>query len=186
MKNWSCLVFGIFAFSGGCDDAVGEDTDVVADTDEGSDTDGTDDTADGGTNSCVYPLVKLRTGKSDTCMGGNEHHWPIGMDAADCHGWAATDTDGNPHENSANDIRCNADGSFQFTQFAGSLSCEGSGVTKVYTLNECTQDIPPMLYTEAFDLTCCSAPESAECESGLPSVSVGDGTITLNGELCEP
>ena len=180
MKGWCCLLCGNVVLSPGCGAEDGDDTDSMEDSDDSSDTDDVD------AGSCVYPLVKLRTGQSETCAGGNEHHWPIGMDATDCHGWAATDTDGNPHENSANDIRCNADDTFQFTQFAGNLDCDGSGVTKVYALNECEQDIPPMLYTEAFDLSCCSAPDSAECESGVPSVSVGDGTITLNGEACDP
>lgn len=133
---------------------------------------------------CAYPLVKLRTGQSETCEGGNEHHWPVGMATDDCHGWAATDPRGSLHENSASGIRCNSDGSFEFTQFAGNLLCEGTGVSKVFHPGECVQDTPPVLHTVAFDLTCCSEPESPECLAGVPSVSIEGATVTLNGEDC--
>jgi hypothetical protein len=84
-----------------------------------------------------------------------------------CHGWRAVDTTGREHDNSANDIKCNPDGSFSFVQFAGGLDCSGSGVLKTYEVNSCKQDIPPSLYTIAFDLTCCSAPDSPACEKGV-------------------
>lgn len=143
------------------------------------------DTSLGTLSVCQYPLVRLQTSQDNTCSGGNEHHWPVGMATNDCHGWRGTDPSGGVHDNSANDIRCNTDSSFQFTQFAGNLACNGTGVTKVYTLNECEQDIPPVLYTMAIDLTCCSDPDSAGCVTGTPSVSVAKGEVTLNGELCE-
>lgn len=133
--------------------------------------------------SCTYPLVVLQTGSDTSCSGGQLHYWPIGMAPQDCHGWQATDKQGKLHNNSANNISCNADGSFSFTQFAGNLSCEGNGVTKTYILNACTQDIPPRLYTIATNLSCCSDPNSAECKTGMPSTGQG-ATIFLNQQEC--
>lgn len=137
---------------------------------------------------CVFPLVRLQTGQDAECNGGNIHTWPVGMESDDCHGWVSNDNTGKLHENSANNITCNPDGTFSFTQYAGSLTCEGGsgGVTKTYTLNSCEQDIPPKLYTKAIDLTCCTQPDSPECQSGVPSVSVQESSsaIYLNGHEC--
>jgi hypothetical protein len=140
--------------------------------------------SDSPSNPCEAPLVRLQTGQGSDCAGGNEHFWPLGLDASDCHGWSASDNSGKTHENSASAIGCNADGTFSFTQHAGNLDCSGTGVTKTYSPNVCQQDIPPKLYTMAGDLICCSAPESAECLTGVPSVSVPGGVVYLNGELC--
>lgn len=133
---------------------------------------------------CSAPLVILRTGTDSGCGGVNEHRWPIGLAAADCHGWRATDTKGDLHDNSANQVKCNSDGTFTFTQFPGNLNCTGTGTVKTYTLNKCEQDTPPMLYTVAVDLTCCSNPTSAACKTGTPSVAASGSTITLNGKSC--
>jgi hypothetical protein len=143
------------------------------------------DSAEGASTGCAYPLVRLQTSQDSSCSGGNEHLWPVGMDETDCHGWRGVDSSGGTHDNSANDIRCNGDGTFQFTQFAGNLTCDGSGVTKVYALDECEQDTPPSLYTVALDLTCCSDPDSDECITGIPSVGVPGGEVMRNGESCE-
>ena len=137
-----------------------------------------------GTARCGAPLVRLRTGPDPACGGGNEHRWPVGMPASACHGWRAVDTSGREHDDSANNIRCNPDGSFSFTQFAGNLNCAGSGVTKTYRLNSCQQDTPPTLYTMAIDLTCCTSPSDPACAPGNPSVTVPGGTVFLNGSAC--
>ncbi|MFP6662772.1 MAG: hypothetical protein VCC00_01055 [Deltaproteobacteria bacterium] len=108
------------------------------------------------------------------------------MASGDCHGWTATDPRGDVHENSASAIQCNSDGSFSFTQYAGNLTCDGTGVDKTFVLDECDQDIPPTLYTSATDLTCCTAPESPECLTDVPLVESAGSEIFLNGELCEP
>jgi hypothetical protein len=142
--------------------------------------------ASGGSKACAYPLVRLQTGPDPACGGTSAHLWPVGMPASACHGWRAIDTTGKQHDNSANDIKCNADGSFSFTQFAGNLACSGKGVTKTYAPDKCEQDIPPTLYTQAVDLTCCSAPGSAACLTGTPSVSVAGATIFLDGAACAP
>ena len=135
---------------------------------------------------CLAPVVTLRTGPDDTCPdGGNEHRWPVHLDAADCHGWTGTDNQGSIHENSANEITCHPDGSFSFKQYAGNVDCEGTGVLKTYTLNTCEQDIPPSLYTMAIDLSCCEDPDSAACDWDIPSVSIPGGSVLLNGEACE-
>jgi hypothetical protein len=145
----------------------------------------TDDDTDA--NPCHAPLVRLQTGPDPTCAGeGNEHEWPVGMDSEDCHGWSATDPQGEEHLNSANDIRCEADGSFSFTQFAGTLDCSGTGVTKKYRLNICEQDTPPVLYTQAVDLTCCESPSSPECVTGAPTITVPGGMTYLNSASCKP
>ncbi|MBT6436038.1 MAG: hypothetical protein HOK97_01960 [Deltaproteobacteria bacterium] len=166
-----------------------ESTDSSNDTSSDDSTDGTseetiDDTS--ADNPCAFPLVRLQTGQSETCDGGNEHHWPIGMDESDCHGWQGMDNSGGIHNNSANTIRCNDDGTFEFTQFGGNLNCEGNGTRKVYSLNTCEQDIPPMLYTVAIDLTCCSNPDSPDCRVGIPSAGPVGAEISLNGVVCEP
>lgn len=135
---------------------------------------------------CTFPLVTLRTGSDTACSGGNTHAWPIGMAATACHGWRAVDTTGREHDNSANDIKCNPDGSFSFVQFAGNLECTGTGVLKTYMVNACQRDVPPTLYTVAIDLTCCSDPAAAGCRSGVPSVSVAGGSIFLNSLRCVP
>ncbi len=146
-------------------------------------------TADGGQvapGACAAPVVWLRTGRDSNCSGQSTHAWPVGMRATDCHGWQATDTSGRPHDNSANDIRCNADGSFSFVQFAGNLNCSGTGTRKDYVLNVCEQDIPPSLYTVASDLTCCSRPTDPACKTQVPTVSAAGGKIFLNGTACTP
>ncbi len=139
---------------------------------------------DAGTTDCTAPLVTLKTGPDATCAGGNEHRWPIGLAPGACHGWTATDTSGRVHENSASAITCNTDGSFEFTQYAGNLGCSGSGVTKRYVADACTQDTPPSLYTVAVDLTCCTDPTSAACITGVPSTSVAGATVYLDGQAC--
>lgn len=139
-----------------------------------------------GAAACAYPLVRLQTGSDSSCAGGNVHAWPVGMAATACHGWRATDARGELHDNSANAIRCNADGSFQFTQFAGNLTCEGTGTVKVYASGECEQDTPPSLYTVPLDLACCTEPESEACIVGRPSVGIAGAEITLGGEACAP
>jgi hypothetical protein len=146
-------------------------------------TDGGTD-ATGSNTACTAPLVQLRTGQNTACSGGNRHAFPVGMGPGYCHGWRAIDTTGREHDNSANDIKCNPDGSFSFVQFAGSLDCTGNGVLKSYVSNSCTRDIPPSLYTVAFDLSCCSAPDSPACQRGVPSVTVPGAGIFVNGTRC--
>jgi hypothetical protein len=104
--------------------------------------------------------------------------------SSDCHAWAAADTSGDAHNNSAADIQCNPDGSFSFTQYAGNLDCSGTGVTKTFFPDVCEQDIPPTLYTMAIDLSCCDDPQGADCLVDIPSVTVPGGQVYLNGDLC--
>jgi hypothetical protein len=42
------------------------------------------------------------------------------------------------------------------------------------------------IYTKAIDLTCCTHPESPECQSGSPTVSAGtpSSMIYINGQEC--
>ncbi len=150
------------------------------------------DSSDAGTSTgpsrtdCAFPLVKLVTGPDSSCGGDQAHWWPVGMAADACHGWAAVDTSGREHFNSAKNIRCNEDGSFSFDQYPGTLNCEGTGRTKVYKLNQCEQDTPPSLYTMAVDLTCCLNPTATECKTGVPSVDRDGSTIYLDNARCEP
>lgn len=137
-------------------------------------------------NSCTFPLVSIQTGSDSSCKGGGIHTYPIGMPTAGCHGWRSTDTTGREHDNSANDIRCNGDGTFSFVQFAGNLACTGTGVRKIFTPNSCQQDIPPTLFSVPTDLTCCTTPGSAGCKSGIPTVGVPGASIFLDKLLCVP
>lgn len=135
-------------------------------------------------SSCTFPLVTIQTGSDSSCKGGSTHSYPVGMPTSGCHGWRAIDTTGREHDNSANDIRCNGDGTFSLVQFAGNLTCSGTGVRKIFRPNTCDQDIPPTLYSLPVDLTCCTAPGSSGCKSGIPNVGVPGASIFLNNQLC--
>eukprot|EP00976_Prorocentrum_cordatum_P024858 505819-Prorocentrum_minimum.AAC.1 len=136
---------------------------------------------------CNAPLVSITFAPSDTCAGENVHNWPIGMSAESCHGWRGVDGTGREHLNSAKGIKCNSDGTFQYTQYAGNLDCSVGGVTKTYTLNECKQDIPPTLYGKMTNNACCVNPSSSECQTGFPAAGNArlQTTIYLNGTLCD-
>ena len=141
-----------------------------------------------GAEPCAAMLVSSQTGSSSTCDGGSVHVWPIGLAPTDCHGWRAVDTSGGEHDNSANQIRCNADGSVSFVQYAGSIDCTevvGPGVAKTFRVGDCEQDIPPSLYTTGRDVTCCTDPGAPGCVTGTPSALNGQATIYLNGASCE-
>ena len=136
--------------------------------------------------SCSAPLVTIQTGSDASCKGGGTHMYPVGMGAGACHGWRSVDPTGKTHDNSANNIRCNGDGSFSFDQYADSISCNGplKPTTKTFYPGKCDQDIPPTLYSIPTDLSCCSAPGSSACKTGNPSVSVAGATIYLNNQQC--
>ncbi|KAK3268907.1 hypothetical protein CYMTET_22616 [Cymbomonas tetramitiformis] len=134
---------------------------------------------------CSSKLVSAQTGPSSDCSGGNSHFWPIDYESSGCHGWRAEAPDGELHDNSANDMRCNTDGSFSFMQFAGTLVCDGSGTEKSIVLGECHQDKPPTLYTKGTENSCCTDPTSSGCVTDVPYVTQAGATIYLNGELCD-
>lgn len=136
--------------------------------------------------SCKAPLVSIQTGSDTTCQGGGVHQYPVGMRADQCHGWRAADTKGELHDNSANNIRCNGDGSFSFDQYAGNLSCSGTPTTKTFVPGKCQQDRPPTLYSIPVDMSCCSAPGTSACKTDVPSVAVAGATIYLNNQQCVP
>ena len=92
------------------------------------------------------------------------------------------DPAGRQHDNSARAIQCRADGSFAFTQYAGNLTCQGGGVTKIYKPDTCEQDFPPVLHTKAIDLACCVDPKAPACHWGVPSITVPGGAVFLNGK----
>jgi hypothetical protein len=145
------------------------------------------ETPERGTAQCGAMLVKSQTGPGSDCDGGSIHAWPIGLEPTDCHGWRSVDSEGEEHNNSANQIRCNADGSVSFVQFAGSIDCSASvrpGVAKTFRPGVCEQDTPPSLYTKGFDTTCCTDPSAPGCVTGTPSARDGKASIYLNGELC--
>jgi hypothetical protein len=136
--------------------------------------------------SCSAPLVSIQTGSDASCKGGGLHFYPVGMGAGACHGWRSVDTAGKLHDNSANNIRCNGDGSFSFDQYADSISCNGAlkPTTKTFFPGKCDRDIPPTLYSIPADLSCCSATGSSSCKTGVPSVSVAGSSIYLNNQQC--
>lgn len=136
---------------------------------------------------CIAMLATSQTGSSSTCEGGSVHAWPIGLAPTDCHGWRSIDTSGDLHDNSANQIQCNTDGSVSFVQFANSLDCTeivGPGVPKTFRVGDCEQDIPPTLHTTGVNTSCCTNPTSADCVTGVPSARNGQATIYLNGVVC--
>jgi hypothetical protein len=135
-------------------------------------------------DACEAPLVGLQIGTDSSCSSGSEHWFPLGPDEGSCHGWAGTAGDGERHENSANAIRCNSDGTFEYTQFAGNVNCEGTGVRKVYSPETCTRDIPPRLYALPIDLSCCDNPGSPNCIVDVPRAGPVGATITLDGVEC--
>jgi len=150
----------------------------LTDTTEANDSSEPDDSNNNSSNDCAYPLVELQTSS-----GRSIHRWPTGMEPTDCHGWGAQDNSGQQHRNSASEITCHDNGSFSFKQHAGNLACSGTGVLKTYYPDECQQDIPPVLYTVAIDLTCCTNPES--CIPEIPSIPIEGSTIYKNGILCQ-
>ena len=135
-------------------------------------------------------MVAVATSSDTTCPVGAPQHWyPVGgepTEPTDCHGWAAKDTAGREHLNSASNLKCNADGSFTLTQYAGDLGCTGTGVEKTFHQARCEQDPLPVLWSWAADLSCCSAPGSAACaNTGTPSVARAGWAIYLNGRACK-
>lgn len=138
---------------------------------------------------CSARLATVQIGSDDQCSSGNLHHWPLYEDASDCHGWTLFDNDGKSHENSAAGMRCNDDGTFSFTQFAGNLVCDGDGVDttrvrvnpgdgadKTITF-ECKPDIPTSLHFILY--SACGS------EKGQPASTQPDTDIYLNGDLCD-
>jgi hypothetical protein len=86
-------------------------------------------------------VVAVATSSDTTCPAGALQHWhPVGGEPSDCHGWAAEDTAGCEHLNSASNLKCNADGSFALTQHAGDLGC--TGVEKTFHQARCEQEPP--------------------------------------------
>jgi len=135
---------------------------------------------------CKSRLVALQIGTDTSCQSGPTGYYPIhDIAPSDCHGWKSAD---DSHVNSANNFTCNADGSFSLTQFAGNLECNGTGVTKTFYIGQCHQDIPPVLWSKATDLSCCEDPVSEACLAtyGAPiKTAQVDASIYLNGELCD-
>lgn len=129
-------------------------------------------------------LIKAQGGPDNTCGGGTNHYWPVdyGLDA--CHAWQGTGTDGRLHTNSAKNMRCDG-GVFKFTQYAGNLICDGTGVDKEIGTT-CEQDIPPTIYTVGLDLSCCIDPDGDACKAltGQPSAREGSD-IFLDGQECD-
>ena len=61
------------------------------------------------------------------------HAYRADLKASDCHGWTRTDADGTVILNSANNMKCNEDGSFTITQFIETLNCDaGTGTVKTF------------------------------------------------------
>lgn len=178
---WTGLILGLPGCGGSSSDASTTSTTSTTATTS-------TDVQPSGTVTCTAPLVTIQTGSNSSCAGGNTHAWPLGLKATDCHGWRGVDTSGAQHDNSANNIRCNGDGSFSFDQHAGTLTCNNpTPVTKTYRTGQCAQDIPPSLYSIPLNLSCCTAPGSASCTSGTPSVGAGSSsTVYLNNKTCAP
>ncbi len=78
--------------------------------------------------------------------------FPVESDA-ECYCWP-----GNSGENSADSFSCNdGDGSFTYVQY-NSLECgadDDSPTSKTIYTSDCTQDIPPTLYSRILDYSAC-------------------------------
>ena len=131
-------------------------------------------------SSCTTKLVGVQTGTSTTCNGDITHYYPL--DSSICHGWASSDSS---HLNSSKNMRCIDATTFEFDQYAGNLNCEGRSVTKQVKLDECEQDIPPVVYTKGIDLECCKDPDGPSCTTGVASTNVDGSLIYANGDLCD-
>ena len=142
-------------------------------------------------------LLQTQSGPDDSCpVSGDSHWWPYGSatstSAGDCHGWRAyAEEQAKCHDNSANNIKCSADGkSMTYDQYAGVLDCSGTAVAKTFTLGECHQGRPPTLYDTALNLDCCSDPTGSGCaatKSIKPQIKSGKTkweSIWKNGKLC--
>eukprot|EP00658_Telonema_sp_P-2_P069462 TRINITY_DN5872_c0_g1_i5.p1 TRINITY_DN5872_c0_g1~~TRINITY_DN5872_c0_g1_i5.p1 ORF type:complete len:307 (+),score=68.11 TRINITY_DN5872_c0_g1_i5:306-1226(+) len=121
----------------------------------------------GGTANCTANLAATQSTKDNTCpTSSNQHLWPIDGAASDCHGWAATDSTGRQHYNSADQIKCSCDGtSMTYSQYPGVLDCSGTANPKSFQLNQCVQGTPPSLWDTATDLSCCVPMD--DCVSAL-------------------
>lgn len=158
----------------------------------------------GGTVDCSgVKLVKTVSGQSATCDGFDDedapfHLWPVGVPGDYCHGWSGiASRDDREHINSANNLRCSADGTkLLYTQYAGSIDCTSvmnpNGVEKEFVLGECHQGFPPTLYDMGTNMDCCLDPFGENCMNdftGTPAVpenaGVTDVAIWLNGEKCD-
>eukprot|EP00551_Chaetoceros_affinis_P017134 CAMPEP_0203712590 /NCGR_PEP_ID=MMETSP0091-20130426/70115_1 /ASSEMBLY_ACC=CAM_ASM_001089 /TAXON_ID=426623 /ORGANISM="Chaetoceros affinis, Strain CCMP159" /LENGTH=275 /DNA_ID=CAMNT_0050590571 /DNA_START=626 /DNA_END=1453 /DNA_ORIENTATION=- len=132
---------------------------------------------------CSAKLVAVQTGPSTTCDGGNEHWWPL---EGGCHGWEGLSPNGEIHLNSASGMKCIDEDTFTFDQYAGSLDCTGTAVTKTIHFDTCEQDRPPVLYSKGINFECCKNPDSESCKTAAPYVTL-DGTTVIykDGEICD-
>lgn len=112
----------------------------------------------GGSANCTATLAVTQSTEDSSCAVAEDaqHRWPLGGSVDQCHGWSATDTVGRVHYNSANNIQCSCDGqSMTYVQYPNTVNCSGTGHPKKYSLNQCTQGVPPRLYDRATELSCC-------------------------------
>ena len=138
-------------------------------------------------------LAATKSGPDTTCSDTSleyAHFWPLG-DSTGCHGWRATASGEEVHDNSANNIRCSDDGqSLLYDQFAGNIDCSGTATSKSFALGECHQGVPPVLYDTALNLDCCNDPGGDSCMNsffGQPyasSQATSDEVIFWNGVEC--
>lgn len=132
-------------------------------------------------------LLTTMSGPDSSCSASdtNLHHWPLVGDTTHCHGWEATDPNGEVHLNSAANIRCGANNrTMLYDQYPGSLSCAGSPHPKEFGPS-CTQGVPARLFDRAINLDCCADP--ASCLNGVPSVNnlaLSNAKIYSDGQLC--
>lgn len=129
----------------------------------------------GGSANCTATLAVTQTTEDSSCAIAEDaqHRWPLGGSVDQCHGWSATDTGGSVHYNSANNIQCSCDGqSMTYVQYPNTVNCSGTGHPKKYSLNQCTQGVPPRLYDRATDLSCCVP--SDDCVSVIEEATAAE------------
>ena len=91
---------------------------------------------------------------NDTCSGDpvNTNAFPIDATAA-CYCWP-----GHSGENSAQAFSCDYNaGSFTYTQYTDLICGDGgAGTEKTSYTDQCTQDVPPTLYSKILDISACA------------------------------
>ncbi|OQS06371.1 hypothetical protein THRCLA_20390 [Thraustotheca clavata] len=141
---------------------------------------------------CKTLTVVSKSSNEGTCDGSlGTHTWPLGVDASYCHGWSATDNDGNVFKYSASNLGCNSDNTaFVYTFYNSSIDCSTKGVGMNFTLS-CART-PRNIFEKAESFDCCDRTSASfgNCNMTAPSISYPNSLkmsklqVYENGALC--
>jgi hypothetical protein len=136
---------------------------------------------------CAAPIVTLKVGRDGNCSDLGTHGMPLYDDPSACHGWVTEDPTYHDSrdvwlvENSANNIRCLADGGLELTLFPTRMDCTGPSVVRRFYQDQCERE--GAAFVAASSLACCNG--RANCAVGAPFSRVAWGQTFLNGEQCD-